>query len=289
MTTATAAAQGVASEAPAHPPQEAHGHGAPHGGDHDAEHHGTVAPLVVSAGLGLALTGLILNPGVMLVGLAVFAIGFWLWAQEYLRTTDDEKGDIATHWPFQGLEVRKVGMWVFLMTEMMIFSSLISVYLRYRWTAGADWQPAATHLNLPLGALNTFILISSSFTLAMALDGIRRGKHQRMMFGLAMTMLCGILFLLIKGVEWYEMIYLAPHGEPFTPWGSLEGTTFYVTTGTHGAHVFGGVVVLGFLLWKGSTGTLNAANNNSIEYFGLYWHFIDIVWALPIFPFFYLV
>ncbi len=274
---------------------------APAGGAHEAQagadlhHHDeehtegiyTIAPLVVSLGLAVAATSLVLRSPLIFLGMGIFSYGAWLWLREYLPTRADEHPVVSTHAPFAGIEVRKVGIWLFLMTEMMVFSSLVSTYVRYRLEAGADWVPAASHQDLFLGSLNTFILLSSSFTLATALDAARHGKQQRMMYGLVITLMCGVAFLLIKAVEWYEMIYLEP--EPFTPWGSVEGTTFYVTTGTHGGHVLGGVIVLGYLIYKGANRGWGPTNSNSIEYFGLYWHFVDIIWALPVFPFFYLI
>ena len=257
------------------------------------EHHGSIRPFQASVGLGITTLGLTLaiappagwnyvpGSGIFLFGLFIFGWGFVGWLKDDFPTGVDHDPPTVNA-PFRKTEIRKLGVWIFLLTEMMIFSSLLSTYLKYR-TQIVDWKPALVHLDITLGALNTFALLTSSLTFVVGLYGVRTDNRRLAVLGMLGTLFLGTVFLFIKAFEWVEMFHAG-----FTPWSGLEGSTFYIATGTHGAHVFGGLLGLVYLSLKCQKGLFNSKNWEPVEYFGLYWHFIDIVWVF-LFPLFYLL
>ena len=344
-------------------------------GPHDWSHgapHNSYAPLVMSIGIGLFLfvfAGMFdydlqlsehvyTGHGLLLMFVAIVITGFGLliwWRQDL--SFDGTYEPLATGAPFRNIQIRKVGMFVFLMSEMMVFTSLFSTYMRYRLglrrcddvfadglfdpvTNPAGWQEAvpvtcfepASHLiasswwHLAPGAINTFALIISSFTIVQALRYAKKTdideelRRKRVTMFLGTTWVLAILFLTLKMVEWCGGFYIPDLGfihehdikslvaEGYTIGNDhyqhhsyvdeatgahmtanirVSASTFYVTTGTHGAHVAGGILGLTYMTYKAWKGGYTPSNAVSIEYFGLYWHFVDLVWVI-VFPFFYL-
>ncbi len=180
-----------------------------------------------------------------------------------------------------GMRHGKLGMWMFLASEVMFFTALIGAYIAFR--VGGQIVVPHEDLNLALASLNTFLLISSSFTVVMALDSMIEGKQSRFIgFSLA-SMVLGIIFVTIQGIEWAELM-----GHGVTASSSLFGTAFFVTTGFHGMHVIVGLLWLIFVVLKGFRGDFTPTNYLGIENFGLYWHFVDIVWIV-LFTIIYLI
>ncbi len=179
-----------------------------------------------------------------------------------------------------GIDNRKLGMWLFLVTEVMLFSGLIAAMLQMK---ARSPETANDILNIPLTAVNTFILIISSTTLVLALQAIMNGDRRKTKIFLFATLALGSTFL---GVQVYEYIHLI--GEGFTPSGSLFGSGFYTVTGFHGFHVFIGLCWCAWLIRQTFQGRFSAHNYMRIEIFGLYWHYVDIVWIL-LFPLIYLL
>jgi len=177
----------------------------------------------------------------------------------------------------------------------MVFGTLLSTYLRYRAAAGEDWAPAADLIreHLIFGVINTFALLLSSLTVVLALYATKRGDTKRATRYLICTLILGTLFIVLKLYEWFEMMHHDfSHIDPRYEHGfwvdtSMEGSTFYLTTGTHGAHVFVGLIALCYLIYKSNKGGYTEEYHDTLEYFGLYWHYVDIVWVF-VFPFFYL-
>ena len=180
-----------------------------------------------------------------------------------------------------GLDSRKLGMWIFLATEVMLFSSLIGAFLSMKGRSPAD----AHHvLNVPITAVNTFILIVSSTTVVLALESIMNGDKRRLKLFLAATLALGATFL---GIQIFEYTQLILH-EGFTPSGSLFGSGFYTVTGFHGFHVFIGLLWCTWLLAQAVKGKFSADNHMRVEIFGLYWHLVDVVWII-LFTIIYLI
>lgn len=175
--------------------------------------------------------------------------------------------------PFPGLPIQKFAMWVFLASEVMFFSGLIASYIVIRFNS-PTWPIVAEVLNVPLVAANTFILIVSSVTMVMALDSLEHGPQKRARYFLLATMVLGIIFLSIQGIEWGELM---GHGTLAST--SLFGATFYTLTGFHGLHVTGGVIWILFVTIAAFRGRYDN-RPLGVEILGLYWHFVDLVWII---------
>jgi cytochrome c oxidase subunit 3 len=177
----------------------------------------------------------------------------------------------------------KLGMWVFLAGDAMTFGVAIAAYGALRWY-DVNWPNPADWLGITLTAVMTFILICSSLTMVEALSGVQRGNMKRMQFFLGLTVLGGAVFLGCQAFEWHHLIA----GEGLSIKTSLFSATFFILTGFHGCHVFGGVVYLGTLLLSSFGKEASEHEANLLEVAGLYWHFVDLVWIL-IFTFVYLI
>ncbi len=169
----------------------------------------------------------------------------------------------------------KLGMWLFLGSEVMFFSGLIIAYLVLRFRS-PNWPVPSEILDVPITALNTFFLIVSSYTVVRSLEAIRRGDVERLQSGLAQTLILGITFLSIQAYEYNHLITV----EGLSLNSSLFGATFFTLTGFHGFHVLIGVLVLLWVLAKAMRGEFSKENWIGVEIFGLYWHFVDLVWII---------
>jgi len=187
--------------------------------------------------------------------------------------------------PMEGVEVynKKLGMWVFLLSEVMFFSGLIGAYIILRFANPEQWAGPGEVLNVPLTAFNTFMLICSSVTMVKAFAAIEHGDQVGLKRWLLATIVLGAAFV---SIQVFEYIELAHHG--FVPMasgyaaggGPLYGATFYTMTGFHGAHVTIGVLCLIFTLGKAMKGDYSEMDYGGVEIVGLYWHFVDLVWIL---------
>ena len=175
-----------------------------------------------------------------------------------------------------GIAHDKMGMWVFLCSEVMFFTGLIGAYLVLRYSAGDAWPDPSKVLNIPLTAFNTFILICSSVTMVQALASAERGDLRKMKLFLSLTLMFGAGFLSVQVYEYNKLLF----HEHFTPSSSLFGSIFFTTTGFHGFHVFCGVVCMAYMTGKAFLGKLTQAHHQGIETLGLYWHFVDLVWII---------
>ena len=181
----------------------------------------------------------------------------------------------------------KLGMWVFLAADAMSFGALLAGYGALRY-GSSDWPLPSRVLGVALTAFMTFLLICSSVTMVLALAAIQRGDQRGLRRFLSLTILGGLLFLGMQAYEWTHLIHrgLTLTGNPFG--AALFGTTFFIITGFHGAHVTGGVIYLSCYLIKALLGQVHQAQANAIEIAALYWHFVDLVWIL-VFTFVYLL
>jgi cytochrome c oxidase subunit I+III len=200
---------------------------------------------------------------------------------------------LAERWPYEDVGKLKLGMWVFLASDVVLFGAFIGSYLFMRvangWEAWHHMIPEA-HVVLP-GLINTYLLLSSSFAVVLALVAARKQNRRGVIAWLFVTLALGAGFLVNKGIEWLHLFNL--HGGEFAGgWGfetNIASSTFYLTTGLHGAHVVVGLLITLYLIaraWKGAY--MGQEEAGTIENFGLYWHFVDIVW-LFLFPLFYIV
>ena len=181
----------------------------------------------------------------------------------------------------------KLGMWVFLCGDAMTFGTLIVTFGIMR-IAASNWPVPSEVLGINLTAFMTFLLICSSVTMVLGLAGIKRGNQKEFAKFLLLTILGGAAFLACQAYEWTHLIHEGVTISANKYGSAVFGDTFYIMTGFHGMHVFGGVVYLTIILVGGLTGRINQDNASVVEIAGLYWHFVDLVWIL-IFTFVYLL
>ena len=180
-----------------------------------------------------------------------------------------------------GIPSGKLGMWVFLASEVMFFTGLIGAYIVLRSAPG--WPGPEGHLSVPIGTTNTLILIGSSVTIVLALAVSLRERIRAVRGWLLLTILLGSCFLVIKGFE-----YAAKFSHHIFPSTNVFWSCYFALTGFHALHVLGGIV---FNLWVLSRTLREAvwhAQRHRLELAGLYWHFVDIVWIF-LFPLLYLI
>lgn len=190
-------------------------------------------------------------------------------------TTHAATMDTDAREPGLGAYDKKVGMWVFLASEVMFFAGLIGSYIILRFGASDSWPMPGEVLNVPVTATNTFILICSSVTMVFAFAAIERGDQKKCRLWLLATAVIGASFV---GVQIYEYRELAHHG--FYPSSGLYGATFFTMTGFHGFHVTVGVICLLWVTAKAFRGGYTKDDHEGVEVIGLYWHFVDLVWII---------
>jgi len=186
------------------------------------------------------------------------------------------------HQTSTGIENTKLAMWTFLGSECLLFGALISVFLLYRNHAlgGARLHDV---YDIPFTSVSSFVLLMSSLTMVLALAAIQRGDSHRMRTWLLATALLGMTF--ISG-QIYEFTIFVHKG--FTVHSSVAGASFFILTSFHGAHVTVGILMLLSLVGMSLRGQLPQSRATAVEYVGLYWHFVDIVWIV-IFTLVYLI
>lgn len=204
----------------------------------------------------------------------------------------------------QQREASTLGMWVFLVTEVMFFGGLFMAYIVYRTWYPDAYAQGSEHLNIVLGTINTAVLICSSLTMALAVHSAQTSQRRLLMLFLVLTILLGLVFLGIKAVEYWEKFatHLFP-GDPRFAWpppGShfanpadprhvqIFYSMYFALTGLHALHMIVGVGIMSTILFFAWRGTFNAEYFSPVEVSGLYWHFVDIVWIF-LFPLLYLI
>ena len=195
----------------------------------------------------------------------------------------------------QQTEAATLGMWVFLVTEVLFFGGLFVTYAVYRAFYPAAFAAASHELDLVLGATNTAVLITSSLTMALAVHAAQLGQRRPLLIFLVLTMLLGTVFLGIKAVEYYHKF--AEHHVPgaafqfekeYARHAQIFFSLYFIMTGLHALHMVIGIGVL-LVMWFWSwRGTITVEYSSPIEISGLYWHFVDIVWIF-LFPLLYLI
>ena len=195
----------------------------------------------------------------------------------------------------QQKEASTLGMWVFIVTEILFFGGLFATYCVYRHWYGDAFTAASHELIVWAGTTNTAVLITSSLTMALAVRAAQTGERRLLMTLLAATMALGCVFLGIKAFEYYSE-YLEHHvpGSGFQfeaqhyRHAQLFFSLYFIMTGLHAIHMIIGLAVMTVMLWWSYRGIITAEYYNPIEISGLYWHFVDIVWIF-LFPLLYLI
>jgi cytochrome c oxidase subunit 3 len=195
----------------------------------------------------------------------------------------------------QQTDATTLGMWVFLVTEVLFFGGLFLVYTVYRSLYPDAFIAASHELDVTLGTINTAVLITSSLTMALAVHAAQVGQRKTLMLLLVATMVLGGIFLGIKSVEYYHKFveHLVP-GPAFQfekehlRHAQLFFSLYFLMTGLHALHMIVGFGIMAFMLWWAWNGTITKDYYSPIEISGLYWHFVDIVWIF-LFPLLYLI
>ena len=208
-----------------------------------------------------------------------------------------DAGALAHHFDDldQQHEASRLGMWAFLVTEIMFFGGLFLVYTVYRGWYPVAFAQASSHLDVPLGAINTAVLICSSLTMALAIHAAQVGRRGAQVFHLVATMLLGAAFLVIKGFEyadkWHHGLMPGPGftwDGPEAPHARIFFSIYFVMTGVHAFHMIVGIALLAWLTRRAARGDFTPGHHTWLENMGLYWHFVDVVW-IYLFPLLYLV
>lgn len=235
--------------------------------------------------------------------------------------TEEIHGHPALQHHFENMEQQReagtLGMWIFLVTEIMFFGGMFLAYALYRWKFPGAFASGSNHLDIWLGAVNTGVLILSSFTMALAVYFTQVGKLRPQVWCLVLTLVLGLTFLGIKAVEYQAKYHdslipgnLIP-GRPFNPKVQLEGQPvdshalhlpegatveqvemfywiYFAMTGMHALHMIIGAGLLSYLVIFSLKRRFDPEYHSPVEVIGLYWHFVDIVWIF-LFPLLYLL
>ena len=198
----------------------------------------------------------------------------------------------------QQKDASTLGMWIFLITEVMFFGGLFLAYTVYRRAYPEIFAIASGSLNVYIGAANTVVLLCSSLTMVLAVRAAQLGKTKAIVLFLILTLLLGGVFLGVKAYEWNEKFveHHVPgpsfHFEGVAP--DLQGhaqlffSLYFAMTGLHALHMVIGAGLLGVLIWQARKGRFSADYNTPVDLTGLYWHFVDIIWIF-LFPLLYLI
>ena len=191
-------------------------------------------------------------------------------------------------------ESSKIGMWLFIFTELLLFGGLFLVYAVYRYLNTDAFHLAAEELNTSVGAINTVILLISSMTMAMATTALQKGQKKISIGLVSVTFLIGVIFLVNKWFEWgvkfehglwpgsEQMLETLSQGE------ILFFGLYFIMTGLHALHIIIGLAIMVFAIRGVSNGKVNAERPSLLDNCGLYWHLVDLIWIF-LFPLFYLI
>jgi len=195
----------------------------------------------------------------------------------------------------QQAEASTLGMWLFLVTEVMFFGGLFTAYMIYRLWYPEAWAEASRALDIRLGGFNTVVLIGSSLTMAMAVRAAQTGRRNATITQLIATMVLGFTFLVVKYFEYREKFILHEvpgpdfHFEgPHEAQAEIFFSLYFAMTGLHALHMIIGFGIMSVILWMAWKDRFSREWYTPVEMTGLYWHFVDIVWIF-LFPLLYLV
>ena len=199
----------------------------------------------------------------------------------------------------QQFESAKLGMWLFLITEVLLFSGMFVAYAVYRAWHPEVFAVASAALNPWLGGLNTLVLLGSSFTVALSIHFIQKDDRRKLIINLVLTLIFAAIFMVVKYFEYtskfehgiFPGAAFNPH-EGYTelavPFAAQFFSIYFVMTGIHGAHVLVGMGLFAWLISRAIRGHFSSAWYTPVELTGLYWHLVDIIWIF-LFPLLYLI
>jgi cytochrome c oxidase subunit III len=210
---------------------------------------------------------------------------------------DNRPAHLAHHFTDveQQKDSAKLGMWLFLLTEVLLFGGLFAAYAIYRSTHIDMFYNAHKFLDVRLGALNTFVLIFSSVTMALAIRSVQLGDRRKALVNLGITLVCAGIFLVVKYFEYSHKFHMGQLPGKFYTFNGIAGSNphiffsiYFMMTGLHGIHVLGGIGTIGWMMVRTAKGEFSADYYTPLELTGLYWHLVDIIWIF-LFPLLYLI
>jgi cytochrome c oxidase subunit 3 len=205
----------------------------------------------------------------------------------------------------QQFDTSKIGMWLFLATEVLLFGGLFVGFGMMQARFPEQFKEAHEHLQRPLGALNTVVLLFSSWTMVMGVLSARTNQRKKLVVYLLLTIFCAFIFLGVKYFEYSHKFeegllpghFYKHHGDKIptvnangnTPNGYATFFSFYfMMTGLHGIHIVVGIALLAWIAVRGNRGEFNSSYYTPVDLVGLYWHLVDLIW-IYLFPLYYLI
>ncbi len=226
------------------------------------------------------------------MGFVICDLKFLLWYHKKLMDKLDHNmtAQSTEHRDYAGA---KLGMWLFLFTEIILFGGMFLVYAVYREVHTSEFHEAGLEMSKIIGAVNTVILLTSSLTMALSISAIKNGLKNRSVLFQAATVILGMFFLVNKYVEWSDHIRHgcfpdSPELLAMSHGKILFFGLYYVMTGIHGLHVLIGMGVIGFVMIQTRRNRVSSADFVKLENAGLFWHLVDVIW-IYLFPLFYLI
>jgi len=204
---------------------------------------------------------------------------------------------LAHHFPDMKTQehAARMGMWLFLSTEILLFAVLFTAYALYRFLFPAGFEEASRLAHVAMGATNTVVLITSSLTVALAIHYARHGENKKVVGLLAVTILFGATFMVLKGFEYHHHWvdgqlpgHLYRYAGLQGPGVSMYFTLYFLMTGLHGLHVLIGMGLLAWVAMRARRGEFGPHYSTPVELSGLYWHLVDLIWIF-LFPLLYLL
>ncbi|WP_440764616.1 cbb3-type cytochrome c oxidase subunit I [Natronorubrum sp. DTA7] len=230
-------------------------------------------------GVGTGAEQTILYPILIVAGLAILAVTLYKFGMEEFNAPEMA---IAERWPFEGVGNTKLGVWFFLASDVVVFGAAIGAFIFMRLHMGWNNWTTVPFASWP-GLLNTYILLTSSFTVILALVFAERKNKKGLLGAMGATLLLGLAFMSVKAYE-----YSVKFADGDYWWYGIEYSIYFVTTGLHALHVVLGLLIAVFMIYRILSVDAYLEDHRPVEFFGLYWHFVDIVWVF-LFPLFYLM
>ena len=211
--------------------------------------------------------------------------------------SDSHPAYLAHHFTdiVQQRDSAKLGMWIFIMTEILLFGGLFTAYTVYRVLNPDMFYNAHKHLDITLGTINTIVLITSSVTMALAIRSMQFARKKATLIFLLGTLALAAAFLVIKYFEYSHKIHLGQLPGRFYTFSGIEGTNphiffsiYFTMTGLHALHIIGGMIVIGLMIFRTARNHFSSEYYTPLELTGLYWHLVDLIW-IYLFPLLYLI
>jgi len=247
-------------------------------------------PVELSVAIGVGFLGVALLTyyawGWLLLGLGFVLLGYTAvgWARDDANGVFHIADEVSETWPFNRITKVRLGMWVFIATEVFIFGAILSTDIFIR-VSTSSWPSSVGIQDIPLGLWETVVLVTSGVTALLALESIKSGDRRGLVRWLLATMALGAVFIAINAYEWYNFFFVRV---PSFTWATgLPGSTYFFSVGLHSGHVLAGMAIISYLLYRVKRGAYSKESYSGVQNFVLFWLFVDVVW-LFIFPLFYL-